>query len=137
MKRGMRRAILGVLPAPVVATLVLSPLGGGPAGAAPTASNAILVDDPPIVDDFNRADEYPLSDDGKWSALNGYPLKVVSNQLASSNSTAQAWRNDVRYGLDQDVMVTIAAKPGSGAYNGHFVRLYVRLAVPPTQVVNG
>jgi hypothetical protein len=82
------------------------------------------------VDNFNRTDENPLSDDGKWSLLNGYPLQVISNQLASTNSTAQFWRNDVRYGPDQEAWVTIETKPNSGAYNGDFVRLYVRLQLP-------
>jgi hypothetical protein len=108
--------------------LGLIPLLASPAPAEPRAQ--LLDPDPPIVDNFNRADENPLSDGGRWSPLNGYALKVVSGQLASTNSTAQAWRNDVRYGLDQDVKVTIAVKPGSGAYNGDFVRMYVRLQMP-------
>ena len=127
--RGMRRLVLGVLPAVVLGTLVPL-LHGAAAGAAPAASRATLDEDPPIVDDFNRADENPLSDGGRWSPLNGYPLKVVSGQLASTNGTAQAWRNDVRYGLDQDVMVTVAGKPGSEAYGAEWLRLYVRLQTP-------
>jgi hypothetical protein len=78
------------------------------------------------IDNFNRADEYPPSDNGKWTLLDGYPLRVVSNQLASSDSSVY-WRNDTSYGPDQEAWATVEAKPGSSGYNGDWMRLYVRL----------
>lgn len=100
------------------------------ASAAPGAPQALLLDpDPPIIESFNRPDENPLSDGGAWSVLAAnYPLKVISNQLACAVAglTCDAWRTAVRYGLDQDVMVTITAEPA----NGQWARLYVRLQKP-------
>lgn len=117
------RGLVSLASALVLAGL-LSTLLGGPAGAAPSAP----LNDPPVVDDFNRPDEQPLRDGGRWSNLTGgYELKVVSNQLACSvSSTCTYWRNDVRYGLDQEVMVTVAAKPG----HNNWLRLFVRLQQP-------
>ena len=95
--------------------------------AAPAAQRATLQAEPPTVDNFDRADEDPLSDGGKWSVLWGKRLKVVSNRAACTTIYDCAmWRTDVRYGLDHEVVATVVTKPG----NGKNVRLYVRLQKP-------
>jgi hypothetical protein len=116
-----------VLFALVVVGAALMLGGAARVAAAPAAQRALLDEDPPpIVDNFNRPDENPLSDGGKWSAL-ASNLKVVSSRAACTIAqTCSMWRKDVRYGLDQDVMVTIEVKP----INGDSVRLYTRLQKP-------
>jgi len=65
----------------VLSVLLTMLVGGSPfddsASAAP-ATPAAPLDDPPVIDSFNRPDENPLSDGGKWTALNGSPLAVVA-----------------------------------------------------------
>ena len=79
------------------------------------------------MDNFNRPDENPLSDGGKWGAISSGGLKVVTNQVACTKSTTcDAWRNDQLYGLDQEASVTIATMPGTG----NAVRVYARLQRP-------
>ncbi|HMH58788.1 MAG TPA: hypothetical protein VK537_06380, partial [Galbitalea sp.] len=55
-----------------------------------------------LIDDFNRANESPLSDAGRWSnniTSIETGLQVASNLLASTSSTtATGWRNDASYG---------------------------------------
>ncbi len=93
--------------------------------------------EPPIIDNFNRPNEFPLA--APWNdRINTSPdnlLEVISNQLNCDRQTAlcDAWRTDVRYGLDQDVMVTISVKPG----DSKSVRLYARLQTPDSTSVDG
>ena len=84
----------------------------------------------PLLDSFNRANESPLSDAGRWSnAVNGgveNGLNVSSNQLACSvTTTCTAWRNNAQYGPDAEVWARITTLPGTG--NG--IRLYAARAV--------
>lgn len=95
-------------------------------------------DPTPILDSFDRANENPLSDGGKWSndvlGSGESGLKIVSNQLACSYaSTRTAWRNDQRYGPDTEVTVTVDTKPGVG----NVVRLYARLQTPGSASFDG
>jgi hypothetical protein len=83
-----------------------------------------------IIDDFNRADEDPLSNGGKWSLGPGdspmpTTLRVVSNKCAADAATGDgnAYRNDQNYGPDTDVYVTV-----SGPDLAVTVTLYLRLA---------
>jgi hypothetical protein len=93
-------------------------------GAATLRSPSPYTDD--VIDDFNRSDENPLSDGGKYSVLSSN-LEVVSNQVACTiAATCSMWRTDVRYGADQEAWVTIEAKP----INGDRLRLYARLQEP-------
>jgi hypothetical protein len=92
----------------------------------------------PTLDSFNRANESPLSDGGRWS--NGVlssgeaGLKVVSNQLAGTKSTTTtAWRNDAQYGPDTESWVSIPTLPG----NANAVRLYARIRTPGSSAVDG
>jgi hypothetical protein len=69
----------------------------------------------PILDDFNRSDESPISDGGKWS----YPLllgdgffSLVSHQLISTNGSAiwtdQTWSNVECYFTIPNTLVPVA-----------------------------
>jgi Fibronectin type III domain len=90
------------------------------------------------LDDFNRANENPLSDGGRW--LNGISsssekgLVVSSNQVACTiTTTATAWRSVGAYGPDSEAWVTIATLPGVG----NAVRVYARLQAPGSAAVDG
>ena len=92
----------------------------------------------PTLDSFNRANENPLSDAGRWG--NGIigsaerSLRVVSNRLASTRTTTTtAWRNNAQYGPDSEAWATITTLPG----NGNSIRLYVRLQQPGSSAVDG
>ena len=72
----------------------------------------------PTLDDFNRANENPLSDAGRWS--NGIAARrdgptVSSNQLAcSKTTTCTAWRNASQYGPDTEVWAKVGDTPRHG-----------------------
>jgi hypothetical protein len=80
-----------------------------------------------VLDSFNRANEDPLSDGGKWSigpddfgGTNN--LRVASNECFMGSATSgNAYRNDQDYGPDAEVYATIAAVPTTA------VLLYLRL----------
>jgi hypothetical protein len=67
-----------------------------------------------VIDSFNRADEDPLSDGGKWSigpddfgGTNN--LRVASNEcLQGSATSSNGYRNDQDYGPDCEVYCTLA-----------------------------
>ena len=82
----------------------------------------------PVVDDFDRGFENPLSDAGRWSnGVNGSGetgLYVPSTWLACSRSTTcTSWRNAAQYGPDVEVWARIGTLPGD---NNH-IRLNARL----------
>ena len=97
--------------------------------SATTQSVVVTPSEPlPILDSFNRRNENPLSDAGRWS--NGVigsseaGLRVVSNTLACTKSTTcTAWRNNVTYGPDTEVWARVATLPGTG----NQFRLYAAL----------
>ncbi|MDH4341173.1 MAG: fibronectin type III domain-containing protein, partial [Thermoleophilia bacterium] len=107
--------------------------------ASATPSGLVLPDEPlPTLDDFNRANENPLSDSGKWSnAVNGgveTGLNVNSNTLACAvSSTCTAWRNNAQYGPESEVWSRISTLPG----NGNAIRLYARVQAPGTSGYDG
>ena len=92
--------------------------------AAPTDAP---VEPLPVVDAFNRRNENPLSDGGRWSNGIGSVdtgLRVVGSTLGCTKSTAcTASRNDANYGPDTEVWARVAALPGTG----NELRLYARL----------
>jgi titin len=113
---------------------------GSPTGeVSARPSNLVLPLEPlPTVDAFNRPNERPLSDGGRWGdGINGAgerSLKVASNQLASDRTTtATAWRKDRTYGPDVETWVTVRTMPG----NGNWLRLYVRLQQPGSSAHDG
>jgi hypothetical protein len=64
-----------------------------------------------LIDAFDRADEDPLSDGGKWSTgptITAVPLRLVANicRGSVSNVPGNSYRNDRDYGPDVEVYVT-------------------------------
>jgi hypothetical protein len=92
----------------------------------------------PTLDSFNRHNENPLSDAGRWS--NGIigsvetGLRVASNRLAcTKTTTCTAWRNNSQYGADTEVWARITTLPGAN----NQVRLYARLQQPGSSAHDG
>ena len=100
--------------------------------SATTPSDVVAPVEPlPIIDTFNRRNENPLSDTGRWS--NGIigsaetGLRVNSNTLeCTRTTTCTAWRNNATFGSDTEVWARISTLPGT---NNQF-RLYARLQGP-------
>ena len=97
--------------------------------ATPSAPPVLPPVEPlPVVDSFNRRNENPLSDAGRWS--NGIigsgetGLRVTSNRLeCTRTTTCTAWRNNTFYGPGVEAWARITTLPG----NGNSFLLYVRL----------
>jgi hypothetical protein len=100
--------------------------------SATTAGGVVAPVEPlPTLDSFNRRNEKPLSDSGRWS--NGIigsaetGLRVVSNSLGCTRTTTcTAWRNNATFGPDTEVWARVTTLPGT---NNQF-RLYARLQQP-------
>jgi fibronectin type 3 domain-containing protein len=115
--------------------------GEGTLSAGATATPAALVaplEPLPLVDSFDRPNESPLSDGGKWgNGVNGSAetgLQVSSNLLACTKSTTcTAWRQDTQYGPDDEVAVRIATLPGAN----NQIRLHARIQQPGTAAYDG
>jgi len=106
--------------------------------ATATTPSAVPVEPLPIVDSFNRTNETPLSDAGRWSngiagsAETGF--RVASNRLACTRTTTcTAWRNPALYGPDTEVSARITTLPG----NGNQIRLLARVQQPGTSAYDG
>ena len=110
---------------------VATPPNVGPYSGTATATtleNPVSPDPLFTLDDFNRANESPLSDAGRWS--NGVVgstetgLHVNANQLACNRTTTcTAWRNTAQLGPDAESWARISVLPGTS----NSLRLYVRL----------
>jgi hypothetical protein len=92
----------------------------------------------PVLDSFNRANESPLSDAGRWSPGVGGSgetgLNVSSNLLACSRTTTcTSWRNNLSYGPDTESWVRLTTLPG----NGNALRLYARVKQPGSSAYDG
>jgi len=92
----------------------------------------------PTLDGFDRPNENPLSDGGRWA--NGIlgsgesGLTVSANALAcTTTSTCTAWRQNALYGPDSEAWARITTLPG----NGNGLRLYVRIQQPGSSAVDG
>ena len=89
-----------------------------------------------VLDNFNRANENPLSSVNWGNGILGNSernLKVVSNQCASDRtSTASAWWK-TQLGAASEAYATVATLPG----NGNAVRLYARLQSPGSSAADG
>ena len=102
------------------------------AASATTASGVVAPVEPlPTLDSFNRRNENPLSDGGRWS--NGVigsaetGLRVVSNALGcTKTTTCTAWRNNATFGPDTEVWARVTTLPGTN----NQLRLYARLQQP-------
>lgn len=101
-----------------------------PSGAAPIPNT-------PVLDDFNRANENPLSDGGKWSTRGtGVNLQVVSNAATGGNNTGLSsdYWNPSTFAANQEAYFTINAIAATG---GFYVRLWLRLANPGASTEHG
>jgi peptidoglycan/xylan/chitin deacetylase (PgdA/CDA1 family)/N-acetyl-beta-hexosaminidase len=80
----------------------------GSAGAAPLPGGT------PILDNFNRANENPLSGGGNWSSVFSGGAQLLNNAVASSNTgtSTSAWRNS--YTGDVEARATVLI-PGNNA----------------------
>ena len=105
-------------------------VGSYSATASATTQSGIVtpVEPLPTLDAFNRRNENPLSDSGRWS--NGIigsvetGLRVQSNAIeCTKTTTCTAWRNNASYGPDTEVWARVTTLPGTN--NGF--RLYARL----------
>lgn len=92
-----------------------------------------------LLDDFNRANENPLSNAGKWSknGNSGASLQVISNRVGdtATNATGAFW-NNASYGPNAEAWMTVPIVPtgtgfvglllnlagaaGSGTWSGYF-----------------
>ncbi len=95
-----------------------------------------------VIDAFNRANETPLSDGGKWSQgpeeFDGVAtLRLLSNQVAQTqtpdtgDTKGGAYRNDVNYGPDAEAFVDVAVVPE------FFMSLFVRVTTPGVGTTDG
>ena len=94
----------------------------------------------PTVDSFDRANENPLSDAGRWtngiSATGGVEtgLFTTANTLAcTKTTTCTAWRNAGQYGPDAESWARLSTLPGTG----NAIRLYVRIQQPGSAAYDG
>ena len=116
-------------------------LGEGPLSneASATPSDLVPPLEPlPVLDNFDRPNESPLSGGGSWA--NGIVgsgesgLSVTGNALACSKSTiCSAWRQSVQYGPNAEAWAKITTLPG----NGNGLRLYVRVQQPGSSAADG
>ncbi len=114
--------------------------GAGPTSNQASATPAALVaPDTPlaVLDSFNRANENPLTDAGRWSnAIIGGEggFTVNANQLACGvATTCTAWRNNTQYGPDAEVYARLTTLPGVN----NVIRLNVRLQNPGAAPITG
>lgn len=108
-------------------TAILTPL-------VPTACQRVA-SGPAVLDNFDRANENPLSDGGLWSAspTGGNPLQVISSAAtAVTNGVAgEMFWNPTTFGPDTSAFVTVTVLPGGANY----VRLHVRVSNPASGTV--
>jgi hypothetical protein len=103
----------------------------GATGATGASGAAGRIFSPSLVDNFNRADEDPNSNGGKWGTLAGLanPGRVFSNQLKNSVATnsfhAAGYRNDFQY---ENPMVSLENAVGAGGYpSGDHFDVFARI----------
>lgn len=101
---------------------------------------------PSVLDNFNRSNEDPLSDGGKWSGpifTGDDDMKLVSSVALQSGTASfgDGYRNDQNYGPIVDCYATVGTKPGTdgglvlyyritgeggGSADGYGVDMYVQ-----------
>ena len=108
------------------------------APATPSAPVQTPVEPLPVIDNFNRHNENPLSDSARWT--NGVAgssetgLRLTSNAVdCTKTTTCTAWRNNTQYGPDVEVYARVSALPGT---NNQF-RLLGRIQQAGTSTYDG
>jgi peptidoglycan/xylan/chitin deacetylase (PgdA/CDA1 family) len=97
----LRRKYRFLLVLALVAAGALSGWTAVPAGAATLPGGT------PVLDDFNRANESPLSGGGNWSALSSGGAQLLNNAVASSGTgtTTSGWKDS--YTGDVEARATV------------------------------
>jgi peptidoglycan/xylan/chitin deacetylase (PgdA/CDA1 family) len=118
-----RRFLVGLVL--LVATAAFFGWAAGPAGAATQPGST------PILDNFNRANENPLSGGGNWSALSSGGAQLLNNAVASSGTgtSTSGWktsytgdveaRTTVLISTDNAGVMTHASLNGAGQLSGY------------------
>src|SRR5439155_17426005 len=78
-----------------VLALALVAVGGAQGWTAAPARAATQPGATPILDNFNRANESPLSGGGNWSALSSNGAQLLNNAVASSGTgtSTSGWKD--------------------------------------------
>jgi hypothetical protein len=82
---------------------------------------------PPLLDDFNRSSENPVSQDGNWAStgIGGGPgAPLLQNRLRNFPSPGYSYRVQPYLGGDMTAAATIATKPTS---NNHWLSVFICL----------
>jgi hypothetical protein len=97
----LRRKYRFLLVLALIAAGAVSGWTAAPAGAATLPGGT------PILDDFNRANESPLSGGGNWSALSSGGARLLNNAVASSGTgtTTSGWKDS--YTGDVEARATV------------------------------
>ena len=114
------------------------PYSGTASATTPALPPALPLEPLPTLDSFNRRNENPLRDGGRWSnGIGGSAetgLRVQGNAVeCTKTTTCTAWRNDATFGPDVEVWARVTTLPGT---NNQF-RLYARLQDPVAATQNG
>jgi len=86
-----------------------------------------------ILDDFNRADENPLSNGGKWAQVTGGPsaLKLVSNACEAAgtggSNCRMAW-DAATFGGNVEIATKLLQLPSFDFANQSVVELFVKMS---------
>jgi hypothetical protein len=72
-----------------------------------------------VLDDFNRADENPITGGGRWitpTPSSGANIQVISNEAGTTDSSggSEAYWLPQRFAADQEVFATCTTKPDTG-----------------------
>jgi peptidoglycan/xylan/chitin deacetylase (PgdA/CDA1 family) len=109
----------------LVASAAFFGWAAGPAGAATQPGST------PILDNFNRANENPLSGGGNWSSLSGGGAQLLNNAVASSGTgtSTSGWKTSytgdvearatVLISSDNAGVMTDASLNGAGQLSGY------------------
>ena len=69
-----------------------------------------------VLDNFNRANETPLSFGGKWFHQGASGINLSSNVILATSTTKGVYWNPTQFPQDQEAYVTIPTLPGSGEW---------------------
>lgn len=88
-----------------------------------------------VLDDFNRANENPLSQGGNWpgptySGLS--TLQLLSNVVGSTGADGSRYRTET-FGPNSEAFLTVSTL---GTASGHYVGVEVRVATPNTATID-
>ncbi len=106
-------------------TTELDDFGGGVVGPNPIPPSPTGSPNPPILDDFNRASENPVSQTGNWSSTGingGSPARLMNQQLQNFAQPAMSFRS-IQYFGSVEASARIGSLPSSNDWLSVFVTL--------------